>query len=78
MVSGRMKELLVRTLCIEECEITADSLFKDDLGADSIDLFDIFSSVENEYNIIVKAEELEKINTVGDLENYILINSNGV
>ena len=48
-------------------EITEDTNFKDDLGADSLDLFELVMAFEEEYGIEIPTEELEGIETVGDI-----------
>ena len=55
----------------EESEITADTSFKDDLGADSLDLFELVMALEDEYNIEIPAEELTELATVGDVIEYL-------
>ena len=52
-------------------EITADTSFKDDLGADSLDLFELVMALEDEYNIEIPAEELTELATVGDVIEYL-------
>ena len=54
-----------------ESEITADTSFKDDLGADSLDLFELVMALEDEYNIEIPAEELTELATVGDVIEYL-------
>ena len=51
--------------------ITADTSFKDDLGADSLDLFELVMALEDEYNLEIPAEELNDLNTVGDVIEYL-------
>ena len=52
-------------------EITEGSSFKDDLGADSLDLFELVMAFEEEYGIEIPTEDLEKIATVGDIMEYM-------
>ena len=63
-----MKKMLAEQLNCDENEITADTSFKDDLGADSLDLFELVMALEDEYNIEIPAEELK---TVGDVIEYL-------
>ena len=72
----KIKELLVDQLGVDEDEVTLDASFKDDLGADSLDLFEMVMNLEEEYDIEVPAEELENIVTVGDMFEYM--ESNGI
>ncbi|MGN0412970.1 MAG: acyl carrier protein [Lachnospiraceae bacterium] len=52
-------------------EITEETSFKDDLGADSLDLFELVMRCEEEYEIEFPSDDLENIKTVGDVMNYI-------
>ena len=52
-------------------EITEETSFKDDLGADSLDLFALVMRCEEEYEIEFPSDDLENIKTVGDVMNYI-------
>lgn len=52
-------------------DITEETSFKEDLGADSLDLFELVMRCEEEYNIEFPSEDLENIKTVGDVINYI-------
>ena len=67
----KIKEILNAELGIETEDITLDTNFKDDLGADSLDLFELVINLEEEYNIEIPAEELEKISTVGEFIELI-------
>ena len=51
--------------------ITPETSFKDDLGADSLDLFELVMALEDEYNVEIPAEELTDLNTVGDVIEYL-------
>lgn len=66
-----MKELIAEGLNIDESKITEASSFKDDLGADSLDLFELVMSLEDKYDVEIPSEELEKLLTVGDVIKYI-------
>lgn len=66
-----MKELIAEGLSIDESKITEESSFKDDLGADSLDLFELVMSLEDKYDVEIPSEELEKLLTVGDIIKYI-------
>lgn len=67
----KIKELLADELGIEAEEITEATSFKDDLGADSLDLFELVTNLEEEYDIEIPAEELEKLTTVGKVIDYL-------
>ena len=67
----KIKHLLSEQFGYEESNITEDTAFKEDLGADSLDLFEMVMALEEEYNIEIPAEDLTDINTVGDIINYL-------
>ena len=67
----KIKEILNAELGIETDDITLDTDFKEDLGADSLDLFELVINLEDEYNLEIPAEELEKISTVGQFIELI-------
>jgi len=71
MVLDRMKDILVEQLECDPEDITMESLLVDDLGADSLDAIDIVMSVEDTFKVEVPDEIIEKIETVGDIVNYI-------
>ncbi len=61
-----LKKVIADVLNVDPDEITEDTTFVEDLGADSLDLFQIIMGVEEELNVEVDTEEAEKIKTVGD------------
>ena len=67
----KMKELIADQLSVEAENITEASSFKEDLGADSLDLFELVMALEDEYNVEIPAEDLEKLSTVGDVIAYL-------
>lgn len=67
----KMKELIADQLSVEEDIITEASSFKDDLGADSLDLFELVMALEDEYSVEIPSEDLEKLATVGDVVEYL-------
>ena len=67
----RIKEIVSENLGVDAAQITEGSSFKDDLGADSLDIFEMVMALEDEYEIEIPTEDLEKITTVGDVINYI-------
>ncbi len=71
MVLEKLKLILSEQLDIDENSITPDSLLVEDLGADSLDAIDIVMSVEDEFKIEVPDEIIDKIETVGDILNYV-------
>ena len=71
MVLDKMKDILVEQLECDPEDITMESLLVDDLGADSLGAIDIVMSVEDTFKVEVPDEIIEKIETVGDIVNYI-------
>ena len=67
----KMKEMLSEQLNCEASIITPETSFKDDLGADSLDLFELVMALEDEYSVEIPAEDLESLATVGDVMNYL-------
>ena len=66
----KMSKMIAEQLNCDASEITSETSFKDDLGADSLDLFELVMALEDEYNIEIPAEELTELNTVGDVIDY--------
>lgn len=67
----KVKEIIIEQLNLEGIAITEASSFKEDLGADSLDLFELVMAFEEEYDIEIPTEDLEKIVTVGDIMEYM-------
>ena len=68
----KIKEIVSENLGVDSAQITEESSFKDDLGADSLDLFEMVMALEDEYGIEMQYEELEKrVKTVGDVIEYL-------
>lgn len=67
----RMKELIADQLGIDAETITNESKFKEDLGADSLDLFELVMALEDEYAVEIPAEDLQTMTKVGDVINYL-------
>jgi len=67
----KIKELVAEQLGVDVSELTGDTSLKDDLNADSLDLFQIIMSLEEEFAIEIPTEDVESIATIGDIEKYI-------
>lgn len=67
----KMKEMVADQLNVDAAEITAETSFKYDLGADSLDLFELVMALEEEYNVEIPSEDLEKLTTVGAVMDYL-------
>ena len=67
----KLKKIIAEVLNVDVDEITMDTSFVDDLGADSLDIFQIIMGLEEEFDIEIANEEAEKIVTVGDAVEQI-------
>ena len=67
----KLQKIISEVLNVDEEEITMDTTFVDDLGADSLDVFQILMGIEEEFDIEIPNEEAEKIVTVGDAVEQI-------
>lgn len=67
----KIKEIVADQLGIEEDDIKLESNFKEDLEADSLDLFELVMALEEEYGVEIPSEDLEKIATVSDIIDYL-------
>lgn len=67
----KLKKIIAEVLNVDEEEITMDTTFVDDLGADSLDIFQIIMGLEEEFDIEIANEEAEKIVTVSDAVEQI-------
>lgn len=67
----RIRELIAEKVGVDPEEILMETSFADDLEADSITLFELVMAIEDEFDIEVDDESIEKIVTVGDIVNYL-------
>ena len=67
----KMKEIIAEQLNCEADSITMETSFKEDLGADSLDLFELVMALEDEYSVEIPSEDLEKLTTVGKVMDYL-------
>ena len=66
----KMKEIIADQLGVSEDEVTLEASFKEDLDADSLDLFELVMALEEEYDVEIPSDDLAELNTVGDVINY--------
>ena len=71
MVFEKLKSLIAEQLSVDEDEVTTEANIHDDLGADSLDVVDLITTIEDEFDISIPDEAVEEIKTVGDIVNYI-------
>ena len=67
----KMREIIAEQLNVDADKVKAESNFKEDLNADSLDLFELVMSLEEEYGIEIPSDDLEKIATVNDIAEYL-------
>ena len=70
-VLERVTKIVVDSLNVEESEVKLEASFKEDLGADSLDVVELVMELEDEFDMEISDEDAEKIATVGDAVNYI-------
>ena len=71
MIFEKLKDIIAEQLSVEQDEISLDSNIQDDLGADSLDVVDLITTIEDEFDLSIPDEAVEEIKTVGDIVNYI-------
>ena len=74
-IASRVKAIIVDKLGVDENEITPESSFTNDLGADSLDTVELIMEFEKEFNIAIPDDQAEKIATVGQAVDYITANA---
>ncbi len=67
----KMKEIIGEQLNVEAEAITEATSFKEDLGADSLDLFELVMALEEEFDVEIPSEDLESLTTVGAVMEYL-------
>lgn len=70
-VLERVTKIIVDRLGVDESQVTLEASFKDDLGADSLDVVELVMELEDEFDMEISDEDAEQIGTVGDAVNYI-------
>ena len=71
MMLEKMKEIIAEQLNCDAESITPETSFKEDLGADSLDLFELVMALEDEYSVEIPSEELQDLTTVGAVIDYL-------
>lgn len=67
----KIKEIAADSLGADVSTMTEETSFKEDLGADSLDLFEMVMALEEEFEVEIPTEDLENIKTIGDVESYL-------
>ena len=71
MIFEKLKDIIAEQLSVDADEVTMDSNIQDDLGADSLDVVDLITTIEDEFDLSIPDEAVEGIKTVGDIVSYI-------
>ncbi len=71
MIFEKVRDIIVRQLEVDEESVTRDTSFTDDLDVDSLTLIELIAEFEDEFDIEIDEDELEKIKTVGDVVDYL-------
>ena len=67
----KLQAIIAEQLGIEAGDVSADSNFKDDLNADSLDLFEMIMAMEEEFEVEIPSDDLEQLQTVQDVMDYV-------
>jgi acyl carrier protein len=70
-IEGKVKEIIVEQLGVDEAQVNAEASFIDDLGADSLDTVELVMAFEEKFDIEIPDEDAEKMRTVGDAVEYL-------
>jgi acyl carrier protein len=70
-IEGKVKEIIMNKLGVDEGQVTPEASFTNDLGADSLDTVELVMEFEKAFNLQIPDEDAEKISTVGDAVKYI-------
>ena len=71
MIFEKVRSIIVDQLDVDEEKVTMNANIQDDLGADSLDIVDLVMSFEDEFDLEIPDDQVEKIKTVGDVVKYI-------
>lgn len=71
MIFDKLKDIIVEQLSVEADEVTLEANIQDDLGADSLDIVDLITTIEDEFEVSIPDEAVEEIKTVSDIVTYI-------
>ncbi len=71
MIFDKLKDIIAEQLGVEADTIEMESNIQDDLGADSLDVVELITTIEDEFDIAISDDTVETIKTVGDIVNYV-------
>ncbi|MDF2803016.1 MAG: Acyl carrier protein [Anaerocolumna sp.] len=67
----KIKRIISEQLSVDESQIIGSAAFKEDLGADSLDLFELVMALEEEFEVEIPTDDLNSLLTVDDVINYL-------
>ncbi len=70
-LEARIRSIVADQLGVDRGEVTPDASILDDLGADSLDVVELVMAIEDEFDIEVPDEDVERMRTIGDMERYV-------
>ncbi|MEW6307789.1 MAG: acyl carrier protein [Bacillota bacterium] len=70
-IFAKVRAIIVEQLGVDEEEVTAEALFIDDLGADSLDIVELIMALEEAFELEIPDEDVERISSVNDAVDYI-------
>lgn len=70
-IAERVKKIIVDKLGVDDAQVTPEASFTNDLGADSLDTVELIMEFEKEFDISIPDEQAEKIQTVGQVVDYL-------
>lgn len=70
-VFEKVKKIVIDRLNVDESKVSLEASFKEDLGADSLDVVELVMELEDEFDLEISDEDAEKITTVGEVVKYI-------
>ena len=76
MEFDKLKQIIASVLSVDPNEVKVDTSFLEELGADSLDVYQMVLAIENEFDIELKEEDVEKISTVGEALDLIINSRN--
>ncbi|MCI8414264.1 MAG: acyl carrier protein [Ruminiclostridium sp.] len=71
MIFEKLKAMIIEQMGDSSVDITMDTSFEEDLGADSLDLFELLMALDDEFGVEIPEADTENIKTVGDVVNYL-------
>lgn len=71
MIFDKIKEIIIEQLDADEDAVTMTANIQEDLGADSLDVVDLITTIEDEFDLSIPDEAVDDIKTIGDIVNYI-------